>query len=46
MCETKIRIAHIKKHVYTDRKEKTHVEIDEEKHTLSYIYENKVQCMS
>ena len=30
-----------------DGKETTHVEIGEEKHTSSsYIYENKVQCMS
>ena len=46
MCETKIKIAFIKKHVYKERKETTQVEVDEEKHTLSYIYENKVQSMS
>ena len=34
-------IAYIKKHVYKDRKEKTHGEIGEEQHTSSYIYENK-----
>ena len=37
MCETEIKIAYIKKHVYKDRKETTHVEIGEEKHTSSYI---------
>ena len=37
MCETKIRIAYIKKHEYKDRKETTHVEVGEEEHT-SYIY--------
>ena len=45
MCETKIKIAYIKKRVYKDRKETTHVEVGEEIHTSSYIYENKVQCM-
>ena len=37
MCERKIRIAYIKKHVYKNRKEITHVEIGvgEEKHTSS-----------
>ena len=35
MCKTKIRIAYIKKHVYKDRKEITHVEVGEEKHTSS-----------
>ena len=39
MCETEIRIAYIKKHVYKDRKETTHVGIGEEKHTSSsYIW--------
>ena len=51
MCETKIKIAYIKKRVYKDRKETTHVEIGEEKHTPSYIYiyiylKRYVQCMS
>ena len=42
MCETKIRIAHIKKHVYKDKKETAHVEVGEEKHTSSsYIWEKK-----
>ena len=48
MCETEIKIAYIKKHVYKERKEITHVEVGEEKHissSSSYIYENKVQCM-
>ena len=33
MCETEIRIAYIKKHVYKERKETTHAEIGEETHT-------------
>ena len=45
MCEIEIKIAYIKKHMYKERKETTHVEIGEEKHTSSFIYENKVQCM-
>ena len=45
MCETKIRIVYIKKHVYKDRKEITHVEVGEEKHTSSSYMKNKVQCM-
>ena len=32
--------------MYKERKETTHVEIGEEQHTSSYIYENKVQYMS
>ena len=35
MCETEIRIVYIKKHVYKDRKETTHVEVREEIHTSS-----------
>ena len=46
MCETEIKISQIKKHVYRERKETTHVEIGEETHISSYIYENKVQFMS
>ena len=46
MCETEIKISYIKKHVYRARKETTHVEIGEETHISSYIYENKVQFMS
>ena len=46
MCETEVKIAYIKKHVYKERKETTHVEIGKEKHTSSYIDENKIQCMS
>ena len=32
--------------MYRETKETTHVEIGEETYTSSYIYENKVQCMS
>ena len=35
ICETEIKIAHIKKHVYKDRKETTRVEVGEEKHSSS-----------
>ena len=35
MCEIEIKIAYIKKHVYKERKETTHVEVGEEKHTSS-----------
>ena len=45
MCEIEIKIAYIKKHVYKDRKETTHVEIGEEKHTSSSYMKDKVQCM-
>ena len=40
MCETEIRIVYIKKHVYKDRKETTHVKIGEEDihHIYIYIY--------
>ena len=37
ICEIEIKIAYIKKHVYKDRKEITHVEIGEEK-TYTIIY--------
>ena len=37
MCETRIKIAYIKKHVHKERKETTHVKEGEEKHTSSYI---------
>ena len=38
MCETKIRIAYIKKHAYKDKEETTHVKIGEEdKHHHIYI---------
>ena len=37
MCETEIKIAYIKKHVYKERKETTHAEVGEEKHISSYI---------
>ena len=33
MLEIEIKIAYIKKHVYKERKEATHVEMGEEKHT-------------
>ena len=45
ICETEINIAYIKKHAYKDRKETTHVEIGEEKHTSSSYMKDKVQCM-
>ena len=46
MCETEIKIAYIKKHEYKERKETTHVEVGDEKHTSSsYIWEKKIQCM-
>ena len=32
--------------MYRERKETTLVEIGEETYTSSYLYENKVQCMS
>ena len=42
MCETKIKIAYIKKHAYKDREETTHVKIGEEDiyhHIYIYIYQ-------
>ena len=41
MCETKIKIAYIKKRVYKDRKETTHVEIGEENEQASSSYIRK-----
>ena len=41
MCETKIKVAYIKKLVYKERKETTHVEVGEEgihHHIYIYIY--------
>ena len=40
MCETKIKILYIKKHMYKERKETTHGEISEENihHIYIYIY--------
>ena len=35
MCETEIRIAYLKRYVYKERKETKHVEVGEEKYTLS-----------
>ena len=46
MCETEIKILYIKKHVYKERKETTHVEVGEKKNIHHHIYENRVQCMS
>ena len=45
MCELEIKIAYIKKYVYKERKETTHVEIGEETHIIIiYIYE-KISIM-
>ena len=41
MCETEIKIAYIKKHVYKDREETAHVKLGEEKTYIIIIYENK-----
>ena len=41
MCKTKIRIVYIKKHVYKDRNETTHVEVGEEKYTSSSYMKKK-----
>ena len=38
MCETEIKIAYIKKHMYKDRKETTHVQVGEEKKHTSSSY--------
>ena len=40
MCETEIKIAYIKKHVYKERKETIHGEVGEENihHIYIYIY--------
>ena len=41
MCETKIKVAYIKKPMYKERKETTHVEVGEEgihHHIYIYIY--------
>ena len=43
MCETEIKIAYIKKNVYKERKETTHVEVGEEKHTSSSSYIWKIK---
>ena len=40
MCETEVKIAYIKKHVYKERKETTHGEIGEEKYII-IIYMRK-----
>ena len=39
MCETEIKIAYIKKHVYKERKETTHVGVGEENIHHHHIYE-------
>ena len=45
MCEIELKFADIKKHVHKERKETTHVEVGEEKHTSSLYMKDKVQCM-
>ena len=45
MCEIEIKTVCIKKHVYKERKETTHVEVGEENIHNYHIYKNKVQCM-
>ena len=48
MCETKIKVAYIKKLVYKERKETTHVEVGEEgihHHIYIYIYITKISTM-
>ena len=40
MCETEVKIAYIKKHVYKERKETTHGEIGEETYII-IIYMRK-----
>ena len=41
ICETEIRIAYIKKHVYKERKETTLGEIGEETYIIVEIYEKR-----
>ena len=38
MCETEIKIAYIKKHLYKERKETTHGEVGEGKTYIIIIY--------
>ena len=38
MCDTEIKTAYIKKHMYKDRKETTHAEVREEKKHTSSSY--------
>ena len=51
MCEIEINIACIKKHMYKERKETTHVDVGEEDihhhhhHIYIYIYQRYAQCM-
>ena len=44
MCETKIKVAYIKKLVYKERKETTHVEVGEEG-IHHHIYIAKISTM-
>ena len=44
MCETEIKIAYIKKHVYKERREITHVEVGEED-IHHHIYVAKTSIM-
>ena len=41
ICETEIKIAYIKKHVYKERKETIHVEVGEENEHTSSSYIRK-----
>ena len=43
MCEIEINIAYIKKHVYKERKETTHVEVGEENEYISSSYIRKIK---
>ena len=48
MCEIKIKILYIKKHVYKKRKERTHGEIGKENinhHIYIYIYISKISTI-
>ena len=45
MCETKIKVAYIKKHVYKERKETTYVEVGEENIHHHHIYISKIRTM-
>ena len=43
MCETEIKIAYIKKHVYKERKETIYVEVGEEKWIYIIIIYRKIK---
>ena len=45
MCETEIKIAYIKKHMYTNRKEIAHVKIGEESIHHIYTYISKISTI-